>query len=61
MSTITIKIDTDNDAFSEYPEQEVARILNELAEGIANGKIDDSTTIRDINGNTVGGLFLDES
>ncbi len=52
MSHITIKIETENDAFHPLQEFETARILRELADRIeTNSEI---TTIRDVNGNKVG-------
>jgi hypothetical protein len=52
---ITIKINTDNDAFGDGP-RETARILRKLADGcpLEPGKI------RDINGNTVGSVEVSE-
>ncbi len=55
--TITITIETDNEAFNgdsgsqEIAQQEVARILNELASKIEQNACNG---LRDINGNTVG-------
>lgn len=60
MATLTITIDTDNAAFEDQPEYEVARILRELANGIEKGYIDDNSSIRDRNGNTVGQLTTEE-
>jgi len=55
MTTFTLKIDTDNDAFT-YAGSEVARILREVADQMEG--MDDSKTkcqtVRDINGNDVG-------
>ena len=49
---ITITIETDNEAFNDdNPNQEAARILNELASKIEPNACDG---LRDINGNTVG-------
>ena len=49
---ITITIETDNAAFNDNSDnQEVARILNELASKIERN---DCGGLRDINGNTVG-------
>jgi hypothetical protein len=59
MQTLTITIGTENEAFDGYPELETARILHELAAGIASGKIDDDCNITDINGNTIGRLTID--
>ena len=55
---ITIDIQCDNAAFEDNPEQEVARILKELAERIAYGLSD--RNLKDINGNTVGNMYVNE-
>lgn len=60
MATVTITINTDNDAFQENAEYETARILRECANGIEKGYIDSNSAIRDRNGNTVGQLSLEE-
>jgi hypothetical protein len=52
MPGIKIKIATDNAAFEEDPETEVARILRELASRLEAG--DHPSSIRDLNGNKVG-------
>lgn len=56
-----VEIETDNDAFAEDREEEVARILyaltGQLRSGI--GKGDRSYPLRDLNGNTVGQAFFD--
>ena len=55
MERITITINTTNDAFGDIPElanYELARIINELAKNIADGK--EPETLWDINGNKVG-------
>jgi len=49
---VTILIETDNEAFTDEPSLELARILQSLASGNLNPG--DSINIRDINGNTVG-------
>lgn len=51
MNKFKITIDTVNDAFEDYPELEVARILKEIAEKIEIGFKPDS--YKDFNGNTV--------
>jgi len=49
-----IMIKTDNEAFGEFPEVEVARILRKLADKIeTNGGLDD-VSLMDVNGNKVG-------
>jgi hypothetical protein len=51
--TITIKLNTDNAAFSDSKDAEVQRILRVwLAEGATSGKL------RDYNGNTVGTVTI---
>jgi hypothetical protein len=56
---ITITIDTDNDAFSS--DYEVSRILFELAETFEGGfKHLNDQSIKDINGNTVGQVTIEE-
>tara|TARA_R110000765_G_scaffold391304_1_gene484111 strand:- start:11 stop:205 length:195 start_codon:yes stop_codon:yes gene_type:complete len=55
----TLKINTDNDAFADYPSIELADLLRKVAvrleEGAANGGTTSySGTIRDGNGNNVG-------
>ncbi len=57
MQSITININTTNQIFVEQGEQELARILRELADGIESGAIDEQgTIIRDLNGNRIGTL-----
>lgn len=51
-----LTIDTGNAAFDDSPAEEVARILREAADKIAEyGFADHAHNLRDINGNTVGG------
>mgnify|MGYP001197094997 CR=1 FL=1 len=50
---ITITISTDNAAFSPEPEDEVARILRELATKLETMRLG-GFTLRDANGNPVG-------
>lgn len=54
----TITIDTDNAAFS-HDGEEVARVLESVAESIRYGL--DSDSVRDSNGNTVGKWTIDEA
>lgn len=49
---LTLTIEANNDAFHDSKEQEVARILRELADKIESGA--DEVILRDINGNRVG-------
>jgi hypothetical protein len=63
---IRLEIQTDNDAFQEEQEAEVARILRALADTLEReGDLADSlllgVTLRDINGNPVGKAFLAEA
>jgi hypothetical protein len=50
----TLTIETDNEAFAEYPHDEIARILHELAELLPRIEPEKSGSVRDINGNRVG-------
>ena len=55
MERVTITINTTNDAFGDIPElanYELARIINELAKNIADGR--EPEKLLDINGNKVG-------
>ena len=55
MSSVSIKFNTDNAAFDEENRNdEIYRILSKLAIDISSGLQDESTTIRDINGNRIG-------
>lgn len=48
----TLSIDMDNDAFTDDPNAEVARILRKTAQRIATGR--DGGFAMDANGNSVG-------
>ena len=50
---VTIKIKTDNAAFQDSPEIEIARILHKLADYVEQGQTGKITLI-DLNGNSVG-------
>lgn len=52
MSAFTLKVYTDNAAFADDPDGEVARILRDVADRVEGGQEDGA--VRDINGNTVG-------
>jgi hypothetical protein len=55
MSKLEVSLQSDNDAFSRFPEQEIARILRELADAIELEGLEGRVfRLRDINGNTVG-------
>lgn len=53
---LTIEIETDNAAFDD-PRPELARILRELAAKLEAGR--SPTTVRDVNGNLCGEVYLD--
>lgn len=53
MSTLTITIDLDNEAFNTYLGDEVGRILTKYAQSISVLS-DLDKNLKDINGNTVG-------
>lgn len=53
---LTVKIKTNNAAFSEDSAAECARILREIAGKLENGSSDQ--TVRDVNGNRVGEFKL---
>jgi len=60
---ITIKINTENAAFTDDEGRETARILHNLADRIEDSqKLDerDGFLLRDINGNTVGDFDISE-
>jgi len=58
MKKVTIVIETENAAFADDPEMELARIFEKLADRLRMfGHLDHS--IRDINGNTVGRIEWD--
>jgi len=46
-----LKFDTDNAAFADNKDQEVQRILNDIANDVL---LKNEGTIRDINGNKIG-------
>jgi len=52
-SYVTIKFSTDNAAF-DYFDEEIARILRELADRVQYGAKYQCIDLRDINGNLVG-------
>jgi hypothetical protein len=53
----TLNIDCDNAAFGDEPENEIIRLLNEVAERLGRGFY--SGKVRDVNGNTVGDFDLE--
>lgn len=60
MEKITIRIETGNDAFSDSPTAEIARILRKLADDFERDGLPPGV-LRDINGNSVGTLEITES
>jgi hypothetical protein len=57
---LRITIDTSNAAFDDDAcESELSRILSTIAPRVAAGE--DGGTLRDVNGNTIGGWTTDES
>lgn len=50
---VTITINTDNEAFEDNPEHEIAWLLENLSHQFKTGTVHDGTTKRDHNGNTV--------
>ena len=57
---ITIKINTDNDAFREDAMGEVAGVLRGLALRAEDGMLDDHPEILDINGNSCGTVSISD-
>ena len=60
---LNIDISLNNDAFSEYPAHEVARILVRLAESLSDTEVGATSSdllraLYDINGNCVGACDL---
>ena len=58
MKGIRLLIDTRNAAFEDYQNEEVARILRVLSYRIGDGGFPEK--LRDINGNTVGYVHIEE-
>lgn len=52
--TFTVRIDTDNAAFGDHRDNEVARILRETADRLEDLRDTDIFTLSDCNGNVVG-------
>lgn len=52
----TLRIETDNEAFTDSPKAEIARILRETADRLESGRY--VNKLRDLNGNTVGSAEL---
>lgn len=59
MTTLTITLDLNNDAFQDLNGQnEVARILNQYANHITEWGVGPVRNLRDVNGNSVGNATL---
>jgi hypothetical protein len=59
MTTLTITLDLNNDAFQDLNLQnEVARILNQYANHVTEWGVGSIRHLRDVNGNTVGNATL---
>jgi len=59
MARFTLNFSTDNAAFDDFAEREIANILRNVAERFTNGQVEGS--IQDHNGNTVGSFKLSEA
>ena len=57
---IKITINTDNAAFKDNPTGEVCRILRDLADRADDYGIENTERLRDINGNTVGKVTVED-
>ena len=55
---LTIELAMDNEAFSEDPHLEAARILKSAADRLLGSDYKPEFNLRDINGNTVGKLIV---
>lgn len=56
----SLKIESGNEAFSEYPREEIIRILQDVIDKIRYGEDNYiSKTLRDVNGNNVGHVYLE--
>lgn len=61
MASLRVLISTDNAAFTDMPNAELARILRDAAskvETATNRTLKDGIALRDVNGNTVGRVQL---
>jgi len=66
MKEFKLNIEMDNDAFRDYPSNELSRILEELAQTIWNRGIyflirSGQTLIYDINGNKIGQFSMEDT
>jgi len=59
MTTLTITLDLNNDAFQDLNlQKEVARILNQYANHVTEWGVGSIRLLRDVNGNIVGNATL---
>lgn len=57
---VLIKFDTNNDAFSEYPSDEICRILDYIKDQVENSNNRDiGGGVFDINGNKIGNFHVE--
>jgi hypothetical protein len=61
LKTVKIVIKAENDAFADSPDQEIARILFNLASSFKMGGLADEIALRDFNGNKCGSATIEES
>lgn len=54
----TIKVKMDNEAFTDDPTAELARILRALSDRLEGASPDESFPLRDLNGNKVGECII---
>ena len=60
MTTLSILINLDNDAFVDHESIEIRSILRKYTTTIGDGLLPDRVVLRDSNGNTVGVAVRDE-
>ena len=62
MKSFSLNIECNNDAFVDAAGDEIARILRDTANRIANGELDNlhAYWVRDVNGNRVGTYKFEE-
>lgn len=61
MNKVTVEIRCDNAAFEHFPEEEVARILQEISTNLEEREFPSGSftqDLRDINGNVVGKITV---
>ena len=60
MTTFKLEIKCDNAAFADYPGEEIAQILKDLADKVEDyADFDFEFTLRDSNGNKVGKAWVE--